>query len=114
MKDSCNGIKRISRRNFIRTCTAVTAVAGTALSLPGCNNNTISGEATHSRKSILNKGSTILFQGDSITDAGRNKGREDNVNDSAALGKGYAYLTAAQLLADRPGHGLGTVTTAHA
>lgn len=106
MKDSCNGINRISRRNFIRTCTAVTAAAGTALSLPGCNNNTISGEAAHSRRFILNEGSAILFQGDSITDAGRNKGREDNVNDSAALGKGYAYLVAAQLLADRPGDGL--------
>jgi lysophospholipase L1-like esterase len=45
----------------------------------------------------LLKGQTILFQGDSITDAGRN--REDTgFNNARALGSGYAMLTAAQLL----------------
>ena len=58
------------------------------------------------RKSIIGEEANILFQGDSITDAGRNKGGEDNANDSAALGKGYVYLIAAQLLADRSGDNL--------
>lgn len=103
MNDS--GIDKVSRRHFIRTCTMATAAGSTVLSLYGCNNG-ISTQINHGRKSILGKDCTILFQGDSITDAGRNRSRENNVNDSAALGKGYAYLTAAQLLADRAGDGL--------
>lgn len=102
MNDS--NIDSISRRSFIRSCTAA-AIGGAALSLHGCNNG-LSGQAARGRKSILAKDCTILFQGDSITDAGRNKGREDSVNDSAALGKGYVHLIAARLLADRPSDGL--------
>jgi len=49
------------------------------------------------KKHTLSKENTILFQGDSITDAGRNK--EDNsFNNPRALGSGYAMLTAASLL----------------
>jgi lysophospholipase L1-like esterase len=45
----------------------------------------------------LGKGNTILFQGDSITDSGRN--REDNsCNNSEALGSGYSLLAGAALL----------------
>jgi lysophospholipase L1-like esterase len=51
--------------------------------------------------SIIQPGATILFQGDSITDVGRN--REDKAaNSQPALGSGYAWLSAAQLLVDRP------------
>jgi len=50
-------------------------------------------------------GHRILFQGDSITDAGRDRTRRE-VNDAAALGRGYAYLAAARLLADQPRLGL--------
>jgi len=49
------------------------------------------------KKITLNKGNTILFQGDSITDAGRNK--EDNTSNNArSLGTGYVMLTGAALL----------------
>ncbi|MCG3149742.1 MAG: Acetylxylan esterase [Verrucomicrobiae bacterium] len=41
----------------------------------------------------------ILFQGDSITDAGRER---EATGANAGLGRGYAFLTAAALLADRP------------
>lgn len=44
----------------------------------------------------LERESTILFQGDSITDAGRDRSNPDS------LGNGYAYLIAARLLADFP------------
>ncbi|MGC1391244.1 MAG: SGNH/GDSL hydrolase family protein [Bacteroidales bacterium] len=48
------------------------------------------------RKSLI-KDNIILFQGDSITDAGRN--RDDNsFNNPGALGSGYAMLTGAELL----------------
>jgi lysophospholipase L1-like esterase len=98
----------ISRRDFIKTCTAATATGGaiTALLLSGCSDGIISGTSSQSRRSIIKKDSVILFQGDSITDAGRDKAREGNANDSNALGKGYVYLIAAQLLADRPGDNL--------
>lgn len=40
---------------------------------------------------------TVLFQGDSITDANRRRGRK-GPNDPAALGHGYAFHTAAEIL----------------
>ncbi|MCP3915613.1 MAG: SGNH/GDSL hydrolase family protein [bacterium] len=43
----------------------------------------------------------ILFQGDSITDAGRDRKRQQ-ANASGSLGRGYAMLAAARLLADHP------------
>ena len=49
--------------------------------------------------------STILFQGDSITDASRDRsGRQHN--DAAAMGRGYAYLAMCRLLADSPARAL--------
>jgi lysophospholipase L1-like esterase len=49
----------------------------------------------------LKKGDVILFQGDSITDAGRKKDRA-MANDSDALGKSYAAMIAGELLAEYP------------
>jgi lysophospholipase L1-like esterase len=49
---------------------------------------------------MISKGDTILFQGDSVTDAGR------NYEDPASLGTGYPLLVAARLLATRPDLGL--------
>jgi lysophospholipase L1-like esterase len=54
---------------------------------------------------LIEPGQTIVFQGDSITDAGRNK-NDSSVNSQPALGKGYAWLAASQLLVDRPTDGL--------
>lgn len=54
---------------------------------------------------MFGAGHRILFQGDSITDAGRDRTRRE-ANDAAALGRGYAYLAASRLLADRPRLGL--------
>lgn len=52
------------------------------------------------KKISIKEGDTILFQGDSITDAGRKKEAKDAamVNNPGALGTGYAVLTAAELL----------------
>jgi len=49
----------------------------------------------------LKQGDVILFQGDSITDAGRKKDRT-MPNDSDALGKSYAAMIAGELLAEYP------------
>jgi lysophospholipase L1-like esterase len=51
--------------------------------------------------SLISAGQTILFQGDSITDAGRDKG-DSAANSQPALGSGYAWLAAAQLIVDHP------------
>jgi lysophospholipase L1-like esterase len=57
---------------------------------------------TATRPALLRPGQTILFQGDSITDAGRNRQVRDEPNLQAALGGGYAWLAASALLVDRP------------
>ncbi|MHC4532874.1 MAG: SGNH/GDSL hydrolase family protein [Planctomycetota bacterium] len=93
-----------SRRNFIKSLTA-TAIGGSTVMLSGCS-NIASSSATYNRNSNIKKGSVILFQGDSITDAGRDKRRENNANDKNALGRGYVYSIAAHMLANRPGDGL--------
>jgi lysophospholipase L1-like esterase len=48
----------------------------------------------------------MLFQGDSITDAGRDRKREGNANDARAMGRGYVFMAASRLLADHAGAGL--------
>ena len=49
-------------------------------------------------RDVFDKGSVILFQGDSITDGGRSRNEDWN----HVLGHGYAYMIAARLGADRP------------
>lgn len=53
----------------------------------------------------LKEGATILFQGDSITDAGRKKD-DKTFNTASALGSGYAMIAAASLLDQNPGKNL--------
>jgi lysophospholipase L1-like esterase len=53
----------------------------------------------------LPKDAVILFQGDSITDAGRKK-EVLTANSSKALGTGYAAMLAGLLLADHPDRGI--------
>ena len=44
----------------------------------------------------------ILFQGDSITDAGRNRNDENNPNQQSMLGNGYPLFAASSLLVAHP------------
>ena len=84
--------KNTNRRNFIRKAAlgglmaaSIPEILSAAMPLSGAKKNT------------LMKDNVILFQGDSITDAGRNK--EDNTfNNPGALGSGYAMLTGAAML----------------
>ena len=55
----------------------------------------------HAAAVKLYKGSTILFQGDSITDAGRDRERTAP-NDARAFGRGYPLLLGSDLLASNP------------
>lgn len=52
---------------------------------------------------MLKPDQTLLFQGDSITDAGRNRELTDA---NKGLGGGYAHIASAALLASMPGQGL--------
>lgn len=46
----------------------------------------------------LKEGDVVLFQGDSITDAGRDRKGEGNPNNARTLGNGYPVLIASELL----------------
>jgi lysophospholipase L1-like esterase len=81
-----------SRRNFIKT-TAVGAAA--AISIPQIVS--ASANSYGSKKVQLNNNDVILFQGDSITDWGRDHNKTAP-NDNSALGNSYVLLTAAELL----------------
>jgi lysophospholipase L1-like esterase len=50
-------------------------------------------------------GDVLLFQGDSITDTGRNRGIE-GPNRLDAMGRGYAFISACRVLARQPDRGL--------
>ena len=54
------------------------------------------------RKQLIEPGDTILFQGDSITDAGRDRETAAEANSFGAMGNGYAWLAASQLLVGLP------------
>ncbi|GGH16239.1 SGNH/GDSL hydrolase family protein [Mucilaginibacter phyllosphaerae] len=85
-----------SRRNFIKN-TAMGAVA--ALSIPQIVSAAVTAPA--GKKIQLNKDDVILFQGDSITDWGRDHNKT-TPNDTGALGNGYTLLAAGELLARFP------------
>jgi lysophospholipase L1-like esterase len=85
-----------NRRNFIRN---VSLGSLAAVGLPSL----VSGAAAESanKKITLKKDAVVLFQGDSITDAGRKKD-QSAANNPGALGTGYAFLAAAALLKQFP------------
>ncbi|MEX2592694.1 MAG: SGNH/GDSL hydrolase family protein [Anditalea sp.] len=83
----------VNRRDFIKT----TSLAGiSVLGIPEIVNAAIPSEKIASAIR-LSSGDKILFQGDSITDAGRNK-EKTTFNNPNDLGNGYAFLAAAELL----------------
>ncbi|HEY9258064.1 SGNH/GDSL hydrolase family protein [Chitinophaga sp.] len=81
-----------NRRNFLRN---VSLGSLAAISIPGIVSAAVSAEKT--KKITLKKEGVVLFQGDSITDAGR-KRDNDQPNSGGALGGGYALMAASELL----------------
>ena len=90
----------ISRRHFA----GVSAAGVTALAAAQAGSVDAHAEGAV-KKSFIEPGAVILFQGDSITDAGRDRDVADP-NSPKGLGKGYAFLAASALLVDRPDDGL--------
>jgi len=74
-------------------------IAGVTASLPSAS---FAKKLTPSSGIKLEKGMTILFQGDSITDARRQNRQNPNPNEQASMGNGYASMATAALLTSRP------------
>lgn len=90
-----NSIK-IPRRSFLKGA-AIASVA--TLTLPEIALASI--PSLKQKKTLLKNNAVILFQGDSITDAGRSKS-ETKPNHAGALGSGYAFLASASLMGSYP------------
>jgi lysophospholipase L1-like esterase len=85
---------RVTRRTFIESTVAAGGALAASAALP-------QERASAAERIELPPGSVVLFQGDSITDAGRDR-KALGPNDPSALGRGYPCLLAAALLADHP------------
>jgi len=72
------------------------AITTTALAVPSILSSAMPAEKKP-KHIQLKKGSVVLFQGDSITDAGREKTRE-LPNSGSSFGGGYAFLAASAIL----------------
>ncbi len=81
-----------ARRNFIKT-----AALGTLASISIPQMVSAVNTSAKTKKIKLEKDDIILFQGDSITDAGREKVKQE-ANAQKSLGPGYAFLAASDLL----------------
>ncbi len=89
---------KFSRRKLLGSAT----LAGLA---PVIASQAMAGHHSKNAKATLKKGGVMVFQGDSITDAGRNK-KEPKPNEQKSFGKGYAWMAASQLLISNPAHQL--------
>ncbi|HEY6082971.1 MAG TPA: SGNH/GDSL hydrolase family protein [Chitinophagaceae bacterium] len=88
------------RRDFIRK-----TVLGSAMALTIPQIVSAAFEEKKTKKITLSKDDVILFQGDSITDMGRNRSRKD-ANDNSGLGPSYPFIAASELLFKYPGKNL--------
>ena len=75
-----------------------------AVGLTGCATRDATSAAARTPRSVVSPGGTVLFQGDSITDAGRSRDTSAPPNLQSTLGNGYAWLAASCLLVG-PGGG---------
>lgn len=86
-----------SRRNFIRK----SAIGLAAASLPGLSATAGIFPSAETSKVVLAPNDRVLFQGDSITDAGRDR-TMTRPNYGKGMGKGYALLAASSILNENP------------
>lgn len=94
-----NSHSQITRRQLLQKSAIATGAAVAA------GSSTRSALASESSLEIKD-GDAILFQGDSITDAHRDRKAETRANHPRALGTGYPFLIAGGLLQDHPKLGL--------
>ncbi|MGQ8335087.1 SGNH/GDSL hydrolase family protein [Sunxiuqinia sp. A32] len=90
---------KISRRSFFgKTATHAAGIASIPMILSSCIEEQDKEDGGYA---LINDNDTILFQGDSITDAGRNRNAQ-LPNDARSFGGGYALMAAASLLEQLP------------
>jgi lysophospholipase L1-like esterase len=82
----------LDRRQMLQSTAIAAGIAAALKASPVC----LADETARS----LKEGDVILFQGDSITDAGRDRNSEGNPNNARTLGNGYPVLIASELLND--------------
>jgi len=94
---------RPDRREFVVAGAGLTAGLAALASIEQVfANETESTADLQPGKHLIEPGDTVLFQGDSITAAGRNRETAAEANSFGAMGNGYAWLAASQLLVDIP------------
>jgi len=86
--------KHSSRRDFLKTTSLASAGL---LTIPQIVSAAFNSEAVKKKRVMINKDDVILFQGDSITDAGRKKD-DAAFNAASALGSGYSMIATSDLL----------------
>ncbi|MCI0334589.1 MAG: SGNH/GDSL hydrolase family protein [Planctomycetes bacterium] len=96
-----------SRRGFMIGSAAITAAGFATFG----DVDSLFAEATSdslptAKTPLIGMNEIVLFQGDSITDAGRSREAAKDPNSFSAMGKGYAWMAASQLLVDSPDAGL--------
>lgn len=91
----------LPRRELLGTTLAALGGFGLA-SCAGPRAAAASKESSGQSKSLITRGDTVLFQGDSITDAGRSREHAHEANTQSALGSGYAWLASSGLLVNHP------------
>lgn len=98
-------VSQPSRRQFVQ---AGVGLSTAGLAAFGAIDKLMAGDtaaASAATAGVIQSGNTILFQGDSITDAGRKRDIA-GANSSAAMGEGYAWFAASQMLVDSPSENL--------
>lgn len=93
----------VNRRGFLKTSGLALGAAGLTLA-----NSAEAARGPVTQRKLIAKQTTILFQGDSITDTGRSRDADktNTPNNQPGLGSGYAWFAAAELLVSRPNDGL--------
>ncbi|MBC8352356.1 MAG: lipolytic protein G-D-S-L family [Planctomycetes bacterium] len=88
----------LSRRQLLENAAIAAGVAAAVAAVPK--------QLRAADSASLTKGDTVLFQGDSITDAGRDRNSQGKSNHARALGTGYPMLLGPELLRDHASLGL--------
>jgi lysophospholipase L1-like esterase len=92
-----------TRRSFLKTSAATALGTAAFAGLPAISRGAAAETwPTQAARSLISKNDVILFQGDSITDAGRSRETAAQPNQQAALSHGYAWLAAVEVLVGHP------------
>ena len=89
--------KLINRRQVFHATAATISAAGAI----NFSRSTLASESELAESTNLKQGTRILFQGDSITDARRDR-KTSSANQPRGLGDGYPFLIASGILLDHP------------